>query len=95
MARRKRPRGQAPSQGYRQARRVKARIEKKAARQAQHTARTWAKRVVDHHQLIAVEDFRAEVPGQVQDGPQGRGHRARRDLKAELIERAVRAGRRW
>ena len=37
---------------------AKARIEKRAARQARYTARVWAKRVVDNHQLIAVEDLR-------------------------------------
>ena len=58
MARRRRPRGQAPSNGYRRAKRETARIQKKAARQNTHTARLWARRVVDNHQLIAVEDFR-------------------------------------
>jgi putative transposase len=92
MARRKRPRGQAPSKGYRQARRVKARIEKKAARQNTHIARTWAKRVVDHHQLIAVEDFRAKFLAKSTMARKaadiGLG-----TLKNELIDRAVRAGR--
>jgi putative transposase len=57
MARRTRPRGQAPSRGYRQVRASRAHIAKRAARQAQHTARVWAKGVVDHHQLIAVEGW--------------------------------------
>ncbi len=39
MSRRRRPRGQAPSKGYQQARREAARLHKKAARQNQHEAR--------------------------------------------------------
>jgi transposase len=34
-----------------------ARLHKKAARQATHDARVWARNVAEHHQLIAVEDF--------------------------------------
>lgn len=92
VSRRKRPRGQTPSVGYQQARRAKARIEKRAARQNTHTARVWAKRVVDHHQLIAVEDFRVKFLA--------RSTMARKAadiglgaLKNELIDRAARAGR--
>jgi putative transposase len=57
MARRRRPRGQTPSNGYQRATRQAAKLHKKAARQTTHDARVWAKRVVDHHQVIAVEDF--------------------------------------
>jgi putative transposase len=92
MARRRRARGRAPSRGYERARRAAARIGKKAARQNVHTARIWAKRVVENHQLIAVEDFRAKFLT--------RSTMARRaadigisGLKKELVERAVRAGR--
>ena len=59
MARRRRQRGQAPSSGYRRARREAAKLQKKAARQNTHAARVWARRVVDNHQTIAVEDFRS------------------------------------
>jgi putative transposase len=62
MARRRRQRGQPPSGGYRQARREAARLQKKAARQNTHAARMWARRVVEDHQLIAVEDFRPRFP---------------------------------
>ena len=92
MARRRRSKGQAPSRGYRQARASKARIEKHAARQAQHDARVWARRVVDHHQLIAVEDLRLKflarstMARKAADIALGQARR-------ELIERAVRAGR--
>ena len=58
MARRRRPRGQAPSSRYRRARREAAKLHKKAARQNTHAARVWARRVVASHQMIAVADFR-------------------------------------
>jgi putative transposase len=92
MARRRRPKGHPPSRGHRQARRTKARIEKHAARQAQHTARIWARRVVDDHQLIAVEDLRLKFLAR------SRMARKAADIalgatRRELVERAVRAGR--
>lgn len=58
MARRRRPKGHAPSKGYQTAKRQAARVAKKAARQNTHDARVWAKNVTDHHALIAVEDFK-------------------------------------
>ncbi len=58
MARRRRQRGQVPSSGYRRARGDAAKLQNKAARQNTHVARVWARRVVDNHQTIAVEDFR-------------------------------------
>jgi putative transposase len=58
MARRKPPRGQAASKGYREAKRQTAKLHKKVARQRQETGRTWAKRVVRDHDALAVEDFR-------------------------------------
>ncbi|MFY1679353.1 RNA-guided endonuclease InsQ/TnpB family protein [Streptomyces sp. WMMC905] len=57
-ARRRPARGQAASNGYRQARRQTAKVHKKVARQRQDTARKWAKSVVRDHDAIAVEDFR-------------------------------------
>ncbi|MFE7588346.1 RNA-guided endonuclease InsQ/TnpB family protein [Kitasatospora sp. NPDC057512] len=59
MARRKPGKGQAPSKGYRNAKRQAARLHKKVARQRQDTARKWAKSVVRDHDEIAVEDFRS------------------------------------
>ncbi len=92
MARRKRPRGQAVSRGYRQARAQRARIERHAARQAQHERRVWARRVVDNHQLIAVEDLRLKFLAKSTMARKaadiGLG-----ELRRELTERAVRAGR--
>ena len=92
MSRRRRQSGQAPSNGYRRARRQAAQLHKKAARQNTHAARVWAKRVVDDHQLIAVEDFRALFLA--------RSTMARKSAdaaigaaKRELIERGTRAAR--
>jgi putative transposase len=92
MARRRRPRGQAPSKGYQHARRQVARLYKKAARQNTHDARQWARRVVDNHAVIAVEDFkprfltRSSMARNVADAAIGAA-------KRELVERGVRAGR--
>ncbi|WP_308406605.1 transposase [Streptomyces sp. AC555_RSS877] len=58
MARRKPAKGQAASKGYREAKKLRAKAYKKAARQRQDTGRTWAKKVVTDHDAIAVEDFR-------------------------------------
>ncbi|GAX58226.1 RNA-guided endonuclease InsQ/TnpB family protein [Streptomyces olivochromogenes] len=58
MARRKPKRGQAGSNGYREAKRRTAKLHKKVARQRQDTARKWAKTVVRDHDALAVEDFR-------------------------------------
>ncbi|GAB2512090.1 RNA-guided endonuclease TnpB family protein [Nocardiopsis aegyptia] len=58
MARRKPPKGQKASKGYRKAKRLRARAHQKVARQRQDTARKWAKRVVRDHDAIAVEDFK-------------------------------------
>ncbi|MFI7636492.1 RNA-guided endonuclease InsQ/TnpB family protein [Nonomuraea sp. NPDC049400] len=57
MARRKPQRGQAASNGYRQAKRQAAKLHKKVARQRQDTGRKWAKAVVRDHDALAVEDF--------------------------------------
>ncbi|MET7688478.1 transposase [Streptomyces sp. NPDC005483] len=58
MARRKPARGQAASKGYREAKKLRGKAHKKAARQRQDTGRKWAKKVVRDHDAIAVEDFR-------------------------------------
>jgi putative transposase len=92
MARRRRPRGQAQSAGYRRARREAARIQKKAVRQNTHAARLWARRVVDHYQTIAIEDFRPKflakstIARKAADAAIG-------TAKRELVERGLRAGR--
>ncbi|MFE9170824.1 RNA-guided endonuclease InsQ/TnpB family protein [Streptomyces kebangsaanensis] len=58
MARRKPVKGQAASKGYREAKHPRAKAYKKVARQRQDTGRKWAKKVVNDHDVIAVEDFR-------------------------------------
>ncbi|MHA6622733.1 RNA-guided endonuclease InsQ/TnpB family protein [Pseudonocardia sp. DLS-67] len=93
MSRRRRERGQAPSAGYRRARRRAAKLAKKALRQNSHTARLWARRVVADHQILAVEDFRprfltrSSMARKAADAAIGAA-------KRELLERAQRAGRR-
>lgn len=57
MARRRPKRGQAPSNGYREAKRQAAKVHKKVARQREDTGRKWAKKVVRDHDALAVEDF--------------------------------------
>jgi putative transposase len=92
MARRRRPKGHAQSQGYRDAKREAAKLHKKAARQNTHAARQWAKSVVDDHHVIAVEDFkpkfltRSTMARKAADAAIGAA-------KQELIERGTRAGR--
>jgi putative transposase len=58
MARRRPARGQAGSNGYREAKRKTAKLHKKVARQREDTGRKWAKAVVRDHDRLAVEDFR-------------------------------------
>jgi putative transposase len=58
MARRKPKKGQSGSNGYREAKRQRAKLHKKVARQRQDTGRKWAKSVVRDHDALAVEDFR-------------------------------------
>jgi putative transposase len=92
MARRRRPKGTAPSKGYLTAKRQAARIEKKAARQNTHDARQWANRVIEAHHLIAVEDFKPKFLAN------SRMARTAADAaigacKRELIYRGTRAGR--
>ncbi|WP_260609479.1 transposase [Streptomyces sp. WAC 01325] len=58
MTRRQPAKGQAPSKGYREAKRQTAKLHRKVAAQRTDTGRKWAKRVVRDHDAIAVEDFR-------------------------------------
>jgi putative transposase len=92
MARRRRPKGQAPSKGYLTAKRQAARIEMKAARQNTHDARVWAKRITDHHALIAVEDFKPKFLSKTRMARKA-ADAAIGSCKRELIDRGTRAGR--
>ncbi|MFJ9457814.1 RNA-guided endonuclease InsQ/TnpB family protein [Kitasatospora sp. NPDC101447] len=58
MSRRKPKKGQPGSKGYKHAKRQRAKLCRKVARQRQDAARKWAKSVVRDHDHIAVEDFR-------------------------------------
>ena len=58
MARRRVPKGNPASKGYRDARRQAARVYAKIARRRRDEARKWAKSVVRDHDVLAVEDFR-------------------------------------
>ena len=57
-ARRKPPKGKPGSKGYREAKKLTAKLYKKVARQRQDTSRKWAKSVVRDHDALAIEDFR-------------------------------------
>ncbi len=92
MARRRRPKGVTPSNGYLTAKRQAARIAKKAARQNTHDARVWAKTVVEHHALIAVEDFKPTFLAKTSMARKAADN-AIGAAKRELIERGTRAGR--
>ncbi|MEU4423541.1 transposase [Actinoplanes sp. NPDC024001] len=92
MARRRRPTGQPASKGYQTAKRQAARIAKKAARQNTHDARVWAKTVVTHHRLIAVEDFKPTFLAKSRMARKAADN-AIGAAKRELIERGMRAGR--
>jgi putative transposase len=92
MSRRHRRGGQPQSNGYRRAKREAAKLHKKAARQNSHASHVWAKRVVNDHQVIAVEDFK---PGFLAKSTLARKARdaAIGAAKRTLIEYGTRAGR--
>lgn len=92
MARRRSPRGQPQSNGYRRAKREAAKLHKKAARQNTHAARVWARRVVDNHQVIAVEDFKPKFLAKSTMARKS-ADAAIGAAKLELTERGKRAGR--
>jgi putative transposase len=91
VSRRRRARGQAPSKGCLQARRQAAKLHQKGARQTLHDSGIWAKRGVEHPQVIAVEDFKAlflatfTMARKSADAAIGAA-------TAELIDRGTRAG---
>lgn len=92
MARRRRPRGQAQSKGYRNARRDAAKVHARAQRRNTHEARVWAGRVVADHQVIAVEDFKPKFLAR-STMARTAADSAIATTKRTLIEYAVRAGR--
>ncbi|SEK51384.1 RNA-guided endonuclease InsQ/TnpB family protein [Rhodococcus maanshanensis] len=92
MARRHSGKRGLQSNGYQRAKRGAAKLHKKAVRQTEHDSRMWAKRVVERHDLIAVEDFKprflakSTMARKAADAAIGAA-------KRELIKRGVRAGR--
>jgi len=92
MSRRKKPRGRTPTKGYQNAKLQVARLRKKAARQNTHTGRTWAKAVVDNHQVIAVEDLRGKFLTKSRMARKA-ADAAIGSAKRTLIEYGTRAGR--
>jgi putative transposase len=93
MARRRSGKRGPQSGGYKRAAREGARLHVKAARQTQHDSRVWAKRVVAHHGLIAVEDFKPKFLAKSTMARKA-ADAAIGAAKRTLIERSVRAGRR-
>jgi len=91
MARRQRT-GRPQSKRYKKAKLAAAKIQKKAARQAKHDARLWARRVVDDHGMIAVEDFKPTFLSQSTMARKA-ADAAIGTAKRELLTRAKRAGR--
>ncbi|BEL05966.1 hypothetical protein Q0Z83_041570 [Actinoplanes sichuanensis] len=65
---------------------------RKAARQNTHDARIWAKNLIDHHALIAVEDFKPKFLARSRMARKA-ADAAIAACKRELIERGKRAGR--
>lgn len=91
MARR-RQKNRPQSRGFVDAKRQATKLYKKAARQNQHDSRVWAQKVVDDHDLIAMEDFKPKflaksiMAKKAADAAIG-------VAKRELIQRAMRASR--
>lgn len=92
MARRRRPKGHQQSHGYRLAKFQAAKIAKKVARQRKDDARKWAKRIVEAHDHIAVEDFRPRFLARSTMARKA-ADAAIAATKAELIWQAAKAGR--
>lgn len=84
--------GQSESKGYQRAKHATAKLHKKVARQRQHTARVWARRVVADHQMIAVENFKPKFLSQSTMARKA-ADAAIGITKRTLIEYAERAGR--
>jgi putative transposase len=94
LRRRRRTRGLASSSDYRRARREAAELHQKAANQNKHVGRSWAKAVVDNHQLIAVEDFEPELLSKTTMARKS-ADAAVGAAKRDLTERGTRATERW
>ncbi len=92
MARRKPAKGQPGSNGYKTAKRHAAAVHAKVSRQRQDAARKWAKQIVEHHDRIAVEDFRPKFLAKSTMARKA-ADAAISATKAELIWMAAKHGR--
>ena len=92
MARRRRPRGHAQSNGYKRARLSAAKASKKAERRNTHAMRVWARRIVADHHTIAVEDFKPKFLAKSTMARKAADN-AIGIAKRTLVEYAERAGR--
>lgn len=92
MSRRRKPKGQVQSKGYKRAKLEAAKVSKKAQRRNTHEGRNWAKKLVEAHQLIAVEDFKSKFLAKSTMARKASDN-AVSTVKRTLIEYAERAGR--
>lgn len=92
MARRRTPRGTENTKGYEKAKKYAAKAHKKVARQRQDDARKWARNLVQHHDRIAVEDFKPKFLAKSTMGKKA-ADAAIGATKAELVWQAKKAGR--
>lgn len=93
MARRRQPKGQPQTKGYQRAKARGAKAHKKVARQRQDDARKWARRVVQDHDRIGVEDFKPKFLAKNRSTSRKAADAAIAQTKAELVWQAVKAGR--
>jgi putative transposase len=92
MARRRKPKGQPQSKGYKEAKKGAAKAYKKAQRQSEDTAYKWSKKVVENNQLIAIEDFKPKFLTRSKLAKKA-AHAGIGRIKRILIDVATRAGR--
>lgn len=91
MARRYR-KGQPQTRGYQTARRQAAKLHEHARNQVKHEAHLWSNRVVEHHDLIAIEGFKPKFLAKSTMARKSADN-AVGQVKRILIEKAQRAGR--
>lgn len=92
MSRRRRPKGQTQTKGYKRAKHAASLAMKTAQRRTTHDSRVWARRIVLDHRLIAIEDFRPKFLAKSTMARKA-ADAAVSTLKRTLIEYAERAGR--
>ncbi|MER7959374.1 transposase [Streptomyces sp. NPDC096030] len=93
MARRKTPKNQPDTAGYKKARKSAAKTHKKTARQRQDTGRKWAKRAVRDFDQLAVEDFKPKFLAKSRNMSRKAADAAIGATKAALIEMARKHGK--